>query len=102
MNNKQFQLLGERAAPGYAVMKLIGAPIPHAEYGPAFVVLQSMTAPLDGYRLKQILFKNCDVLYSGGAVVLNHVYFINCRFFWLTEYRQDLGFSECIARRRVD
>jgi hypothetical protein len=35
---------------------------------------------LDGYRLKNIIFKDVKVLYEGGPVEMENVYSVNCTF----------------------
>jgi hypothetical protein len=35
---------------------------------------------LDGYRLKYIIFKDSKIIYEGGPVEMENVYFVNCTF----------------------
>ncbi len=48
---------------------------------------------LDGELMKNVIIRNADVEYSGGPVVLENVYFVNCTFvsFRLTPKGVDLG-----------
>lgn len=35
---------------------------------------------LDGYRLKNVVFDNVTVVYRGGPLIMESVYFVNCKF----------------------
>ena len=40
------------------------------------------TAPvrLDGFQLKNVVFDGMTVEYNGGPLVMDNVYFVNCKF----------------------
>jgi hypothetical protein len=48
--------------------------------GPAFLIVRGGVFPLDGYYLKRVIIQDAHVIYNGGALVLDQVYFVNCTF----------------------
>lgn len=67
--------------PNVARMERIDHPLPLAsDYGPGFLVVQGLTATLDGYNLRRVIFRNTKVVYRGGPLILEQVYFIKCEF----------------------
>lgn len=48
--------------------------------GPAFVLLKGGHLQLDGNQMKHAIVENAVVKYSGGAIQLYDVYFVNCTF----------------------
>jgi hypothetical protein len=81
LSPQRYQILGFSPRPDYALMEYIGdEKLNAAEFGPTFFLAQNLTATLDGYHLKRIVFRNADLSYLGGPMILEHVYFLNCRF----------------------
>ncbi len=35
---------------------------------------------MDGYRMRNVIIQNAQIYYSGKAVILDNVYFVNCTF----------------------
>lgn len=48
--------------------------------GPATLVVTGGDIVLDGVEIRHVVFINTKVIYKGGKVILNDVYFINCAF----------------------
>ncbi len=70
-----------------AVMEKIGHTLNlNAKIGPAFLLVQGPAVPqgigfsLDGFRLKHVIFSNVRIIYNGGALDMDDVYFVNCTF----------------------
>lgn len=76
-----YSTIGIARGPNAAKMELIDRPIPeYSEYGPAFLAVKGLTATLDGYRLKHVVFRDMVLIYHGGPLILDNVYFFHCRF----------------------
>lgn len=66
-----------------AVLEPIGEPLNISEeIGFAFLLIADhpMGFILDGSRLRNIIFKNSKIVYDGGPVEMENVYFVNCTF----------------------
>jgi hypothetical protein len=66
-----------------AVLEAIGSPLNAAEkVGHEFLLIAgpSTTWSLDGLRMKNIIFKDTKIIYEGGQVEMENVYFVNCTF----------------------
>jgi hypothetical protein len=53
--------------------------------GSEFILLGGSTGfpggwKLDGYRMKNVIFKDTEITYEGGPVDMQNVYFVNCTF----------------------
>jgi len=48
--------------------------------GDLFLAVDNSTITLDNMEIKSVVFSNSTILYTGGAVILENVYFINCKF----------------------
>jgi hypothetical protein len=55
--------------------KNIGIP-----FGPSFILAEDGEYVLDGMYMRRVIIRNSRVVYDGGQVVLDDVYFINCTF----------------------
>lgn len=75
---------GKKApAENAAVFEPIGSPLNVGEkFGMEFVLFEDVSAgfSLDGMRLKNIILKNSKIIYAGGPVEMENVYFVNCTF----------------------
>lgn len=49
-------------------------------FGPAWIVMEGGEAGLDGMQLRNVVFRNVQISYVGGPVLMKNVYFINCTF----------------------
>ena len=49
-----------------------------SEYGPAVLVVKGLTATIDGWRLKHVVFQDMNLSYRGGPLILESVYFLSC------------------------
>jgi len=47
---------------------------------PAFLILDTVSVSLDGYRFKNVIFRNSTIKYDGGPLRMENVYFVNCTF----------------------
>jgi hypothetical protein len=75
-----YQTIGLAAYPDMAEMWHVDTSPPEAKYGPAFLVVKGLQATIDGFFLKHVAFQDMNLLYNGGPLNLDEVYFINCRF----------------------
>jgi len=74
-----YSIIGFAQRPDVARMERIGSPISISEYGPATWLVKGMTATLDGWHLKHIIFQDMKLIYQGGPLVLESVYFFRCQ-----------------------
>jgi hypothetical protein len=60
----------------------IGEPNQSQQPGPEYIVVtgKSVEILLDGYRLKNVVIHDVQVLYGGGPLIMENVYFVNCTF----------------------
>ena len=76
-----YATIGLARPPNIAMMELIEMPLPRvSNYGPAFLVVKGLTATLDGYHLKHVVFQDMVLTYHGGPLLLENVYFFRCKF----------------------
>lgn len=75
-----YETVGIAASPDIAEMWHVGKAIPPAKYGPGYLVVKGLKATLDGFYLKHVLFQDMSLIYHGGPLILEEVYFINCDF----------------------
>ncbi len=78
----QVNFHGEAPPSDAALMDLLSKPPPPGlTSGAAFITVDGGGGiVLDGYRMKNVIIQNAEILYSGGPVVLDNVYFVNCTF----------------------
>jgi hypothetical protein len=48
--------------------------------GPAFLVMSGAPLQLDGEVIKRVVFIDVEVIYDGGPLQMENVYFVNCTF----------------------
>jgi hypothetical protein len=65
-----------------AVVRLIGSRLkaPQEQYGNRFVVLHDGDVLLNSMELRHVIIANARVVYTGGKVIMQEVYFVNCTF----------------------
>ena len=69
-----------------AVFELIGTHLNSGEtVGSEFILLGGSTGfpggwKLDGFRMKNVIFKDTEITYEGGPVEMQNVHFVNCTF----------------------
>jgi hypothetical protein len=65
-----------------AQLRNISAPDLNKEgsLGPSLLILQTPTLILDNLYAKKVVFENTHIIYRGGPVILEGVYFLNCTF----------------------
>jgi hypothetical protein len=51
-----------------------------APAGDSVLLIEGGTVGLDGYHMKNVVFRNTHILYAGGPVQLQNVTFLNCTF----------------------
>lgn len=73
---------GTSTAPNLPEAHKLGLPDFNDKFkvGPAFFVSRNADAVLDGQFLKSIIFQDSHIIYNGGPLVLQNVYFVNCTF----------------------
>ncbi len=52
----------------------------NATVGPEFFLAEGISLPLDGLRLRNVIFLNSKMIYAGGPAEMENVYFVNCTF----------------------
>lgn len=74
--------IGLSHAPDIAEIRSLSAPNLNASLstGPSYLVLQAPNISLDDLYAKKIVFVDSHIIYRGGPVVLENVYFLNCTF----------------------
>jgi hypothetical protein len=76
-----YSTIGLAREPDVTKMEPLNNPAPPVStYGPAFLVVKGMTATLDGWRLKHVVFQDMKLIYNGGPLLLESVYFVRCEF----------------------
>jgi hypothetical protein len=65
--------------------------------GPQFLVVDKYTVVLDQMFFKRVIFQNSHIIYKGGPVVLDNVYFINCTFEIVREPKGQLFASTLLS-----
>jgi hypothetical protein len=76
-----YATIGLARQPYCAVMEHADSPLPiTSEFGPAFLVVKGLTADIDGFHLKNVIFQDMVLSYNGGTIALENVYFVNCQF----------------------
>jgi hypothetical protein len=73
--------MGYSEFPEVAQFREIGAPDLNAgKPGPAFLLFDGADVLLDNMHIKRVIFRNSHIIYKGGPVDLETVYFVNCTF----------------------
>jgi hypothetical protein len=64
-----------------AILDTIGVDLnAQQNLGNEFVILRGGTVQLDGFQMRSVVLVNAHVIYEGGPVILQNVYFLNCTF----------------------
>ncbi|MBX9600837.1 MAG: hypothetical protein K2X35_07530 [Bryobacteraceae bacterium] len=74
-----YRTLPIERSPKSAIMQRIESKWEESPSGPTFLIVSGLQARLDGFHLRRIIFENMDLVYSGGPLLLDHVYFVNTR-----------------------
>jgi hypothetical protein len=53
---------------------------PSNPLGPSYLLMNGGTVPLDNLFLKRVIIANATVVFHGGPLHLEGIYFVNCRF----------------------
>ena len=88
-----------------AVLERIGDNLNASEkVAPRYLMLKDIPIALvlDGMRIKNVIFMNCEVAYSGSAIQMEGVYFVNCRFSVSPNARGDLFISKSLVSTPSD
>ena len=74
-----YSLIGFARQSDVARMEPINAPFTTSSaFGPAFLLVKGLTADLDGFRLRNVVFQDMHLTYHGGPLMLENVYFYHC------------------------
>ena len=94
---EMFYAGGHTTPENSAHYELINKPQSEAS-GIAFFILNGLsdTIVLDGTRIKNVIIRNADVEYSGGPLVLENVYFVNCTFVSFRMTPESVGLGKSI------
>jgi hypothetical protein len=88
--------IGAARAPDVPQLRRISAPDLNKDSpaGPNFLRWSNATVVLDGMYLKKIAFRNSHIIYRGGPLVLEKIYFLNCTFEVVPQQSgQDLAYA---------
>jgi hypothetical protein len=86
MEGKPFRTGGFKTGPHVpASAAFVAEPLGHhlnegRNVGFAFLLVDDYPTTVDGFTLKNIIFVNSTIIYNGGPVELQGVYFVNCSF----------------------
>jgi hypothetical protein len=47
---------------------------------PEYLLAENARFSLDRFRARNVVFKDCHIVYKGGPIQLHHVYFVHCIF----------------------
>lgn len=51
-----------------------------SESGPAYLFVDGGSIILDGYEIRNVIFRNTRIIYHGGPLRVDDAYFVNCSF----------------------
>jgi hypothetical protein len=51
-----------------------------SRYGNEFIFVDEGDVVLDGWQMKNVVFRNAHIVYKGGPTVMENVFFLNCTF----------------------
>jgi hypothetical protein len=85
-----------------AIMQHLSDPVPSFDTGPALFIAKGMTATLDGWHLKHIVFQDMALTYSGGPLILEGVCFLGCHFAFGDDAESQLLIAEIQHRGWVN
>jgi hypothetical protein len=76
------QWIGHSLAPDVPQYRRIDSPDLNKDLqtGPDFLLLDNAKLLLDGMFIKKVVFRDSHIIYKGGSVILENVYFVNCTF----------------------
>ena len=79
---RSMSTIGASKSPDTPQIRAISGPDLNASLsiGPTFLVLDAPTVILDGLYAKKMIFVNSRIIYRGGPVTLDNIYFLNCTF----------------------
>jgi hypothetical protein len=94
---------GASRAPNIPVIRELNAPSlnQNVGIGPSFLVLIGGDLVLDGLYLKQIIIRDAHVIYKGGSLTMENVYFINCTFD-IQQEPQGQAFALAVLSEKLD
>jgi hypothetical protein len=74
--------IGTSKSPDVPQLRALSEPDSNRDLaaGPSLLVVDAPTVVLDNLVAKKVVFVNSHIIYRGGAVVLDNVYFLNCTF----------------------
>jgi hypothetical protein len=73
--------MGYSDFPDVAQFRPIGDPdLNGGKPGPAFLLFDGAEVLVDGMHIKRVIFRNSHIIYRGGPINLDTVYFVNCTF----------------------
>jgi hypothetical protein len=82
MSPTKLSVLGDVPSNQAAQFLTIGQPDPNGSLrlGNAWIITDGGGLVIDNMRLKQVVFRNVHIVYSGGPQEMQDVYFLNCTF----------------------
>jgi hypothetical protein len=95
--------IGGSKAPDLPEVRKLDAANPNESValGPSFLVISTGSLMLDGLYLKRVIFKDTHIIYKGGPLTMENVYFINCTF-EIQQERQGQEFAQAVLSPRLD
>jgi hypothetical protein len=82
MKGPQFSVVGAVPTEKAAQFIEIGKPDPNTSLpvGDEWIIVENGSVALDNTKLRKVVFRNIDVFYDGGPLIMKDVYFMNCVF----------------------
>jgi len=79
---ESMETIGVSKLPDVAQIGALSAPNLNKNLaaGASLILLDAPTVVLDGLYAKKVVFRNSHIIYRGGPVVLDNVYFLDCTF----------------------
>ena len=74
--------IGTSKPPNVAQIRNLSGPDLNSAvgYGPSLLLVKAPVVILDNLYVKRVVFQNAHIVYRGGAVTLDDVYFLDCTF----------------------
>jgi hypothetical protein len=95
--------IGGSKAPDLPEVRRLDAANPNESValGPSFLVIGTSPVVLDGLYLKRVIFKDTHIIYKGGPLTMENVYFINCTF-EIQQQRQGQEFAQAVLSPQLN
>jgi hypothetical protein len=95
--------IGGSKAPDLPEVRELDAANPNESVaiGPSFLVIGTAPVVLDGLYLKRVIFTDTHIIYKGGPLTMENVFFINCTF-EIQQQPQGQAFAQAVLSPQID